>query len=211
LHLLSLMSSRQGRLAVLVLCVALGGCSLAGRTFGTYVDDKVISGSVKHGLIAEHWRSFKGVTVDTYAHTVYLSGEVETPAQKSAAEAAAWRVEGVEQVINDLHVRSAVAVSASPRMSEPSAFEARWPGVRVAPAPLGGPALAYDTAGTLVATIFVRPLREVSVQGFEELGPAVRPITHVSLYPVPVDAGQPEALVTIVLWHISVAAAAALK
>ena len=76
---------------------------------------------------------------------------------------------------------------------------------------LGGPALAYDTAGTLVATIFVRPLREVSVQGFEELGPAVRPITHVSLYPVPVDAGQPEALVTIVLWHISVAAAAALK
>ena len=49
------------------------------------------------------------------------------------------------------------------------------------------------------------------MQGFEELGPAVRPITHVSLYPVPVDAGQPEALVTIVLWHISVAAAAALK
>ena len=203
--------SRQGRLAVLVLCVALGGCSVAGRTFGTYVDDKVISGSVKHGLIAEHWRSFRGVSVDTYAHTVYLSGEVDTAAQKSAAEAAAWRVEGVEQVINDLHVRSEVAVSASPRMSEPSAFEARWPRVRVDPAPLGGPALAYDSAGTLVATIFVRPLREVSLSGFEEIGPSVRPITHVSLYPVPVSAGQPEALVTIVLWHISPDAAAALK
>jgi hypothetical protein len=45
----------------------------------------------------------------------------------------------------------------------------------------------------VVATIFVRPLREVSVSGFEEIGPAVRPITHVSLYPVPVDAGRPEA------------------
>ena len=203
--------SRHRRVAVLLLYIALGGCSLAGRTFGTYVDDKVISGSVKHGLIAEHWRSFRGVSVDAYARTVYLSGDVETSAQKSAAEAAAWRVEGVEQVINDLHVRSGVAVSASPRMSEPRAFEARWPGVRVDPAPPGGPALAYDSAGTVIATIFVRPLREVSVSGFEEIGPAVRPITHVSLYPVSVDAGQPEALVTIVLWHISPAAAAALK
>ena len=210
LQLLSLMS-RHRRVAVLLLCVALGGCSLAGRTFGTYVDDKMITGSVRHGLIADHWRSFRGVNVDTYARTVYLSGEVDTAAQKSAAETAAWRVEGVEQVINDLHVRSADAVSASPRMSEPSAFETRWPGVRVDPAPLGGPALAYDAAGTVVATIFVRPLREVSVSGFEEVGPSVRPITHVSLYPVPVGAGQPEALVTIVLWHISPAAAAALK
>jgi hypothetical protein len=204
--------SRHWRVAVVLLCVALGGCSLAGRTFGTYVDDKVITGSVKHGLIAGHWRSFKGVNVDTYDGTVYLSGQVETAAQKSDAEVAAWRVEGVEQVINDLSVRGDdVAVSASPRMTEPSQFEARWPKMRVDPAPPGGPALAYDASGTLVATVFVRPLREVGLNGFEEVGPAVRPITHVSLYPVPVSAGQPEALVTIVLWHISPAAAAALK
>ena len=157
--------SRQGRLVVLLLFGALGGCSLAGRTFGTYVDDKVISGTVRHGLVGEHWRSFRSVSVDTYAHTVYLSGEVETTAQKSAAEAAAWRVEGVEQVINDLHVRSAAAVSASPRMGEPSAFEARWPGVRVDPAPPGGPALAYDSAGTLVATILVLPTSFATAMG----------------------------------------------
>ena len=214
LHFTVLMSqmARHRYVAVLLLGVALGGCSLAGRTFGTYVDDKVITGSVKHGLIAGHWRSFKGVSVDTYDGTVYLSGDVDTAAQKSDAEIAAWRVEGVKQVINDLRVRGDdAAVSASPRMTEPGQLEARWPRMRVDPAPPGGPALAYDVSGTIVATIFVRPLREVSATGFEEAGPAVRPITHVSLYPVPVSAGQPEALVTIVLWHISSAAAAALK
>jgi hypothetical protein len=204
--------TRHRYVGLFLLGVVLGGCSLAGRTFGTYVDDKVISGSVRHGLVAGHWRSLKGVNVDTYSGTVYLSGDVDTAAQKSNAEIAAWGVEGVEQVINDLRVRADdVAVSASPRMTEPSEFEARWPQMRVDPAPPGGPALAYDAAGTIVATIFVRPLREVSVRGFEEVGPAVRPITHVALYPVPVSAGQPEALVTIVLWHISPPAAAALK
>ena len=49
------------------------------------------------------------VKIDTYEGTVYLSGEVETAAQKAEAEAAARRVEGVEQVINDLHVRTDAA------------------------------------------------------------------------------------------------------
>src|SRR5207237_9093150 len=111
--------SRHRRVALLLLCVALGGCSLAGRTFGTYVDDKGITGSVRRGLVTEHWRSFRGVTVNTYEGTVYLSGEVDTATQKSGAEAAAWRVDGVEQVRNDLRVRSAVA-SAWPRLSEAS-------------------------------------------------------------------------------------------
>jgi len=49
------------------------------------------------------------------------------------------------------------------------------------------------------------------VNGFEENRLTVRPITYVSIYPMPAAADQPEALVTIVLWHISPAAAAALK
>ena len=196
-----------------LLAVVFGGCSLAGRTFGSYVDDKLISTSVRHGIAGGRWRAVHGVSVDTYERTVYLSGEVDTAAQKAEAEAAAWRVEGVEQVINDLSVRSdGVAVSASPRTTEASQLQERIPGLRrIDPAPPGGPALAYDSAGTLVATIFVRPLREISLNGFNEAGPTVRPINHISLYPVPVAAGQPEALMTIVLWHISPAAAAALK
>jgi hypothetical protein len=202
----------QRLVGLLLLGAVLGGCSLAGRTVGAYIDDKVITGSVKRGLVAEHSRSVKGITVDTYEGTVYLSGDVDSTAQKAEAEAAARRVEGVEQVINDLRVSSDAAVSALPRMSETSPLQERLPGVRrIDPAPPGGPALAYDAAGTIVATVFVRPLRDVSLNGFEDVQPTARPITHVSLYPVPAGAGQPEALVTIVLWHISPSAAAALK
>jgi BON domain len=205
--------SPRALLSVVLLVVLSGGCSLAGRTFGTYIDDKVISGSVRGGIAAGHWRALRGVSVDTYEGTVYLSGHVDTAAQKVEAEAAAWRVEGVEQVINDLSVRSdGGAVSALPRTTEASQLQERIPGLRhIGPAPPGGPALAYDSAGTIVATIFVRSLRDISLNGFDEAAPAVQPINHISLYPVPVTAGQPEALVTIVLWHISPAAAAALK
>jgi BON domain len=190
--------------ALLLLAVFLPACSLAGRTFGTYVDDKVITGSVKRTLAGEHWRTFRGVNVDTYAGTVYLSGEVDTPAQKAETAAAAWRVEGVEQVINDLRVRSHGVVSASPVTTEPTALQERLPGVRrLDSASPGEPALAYDGDGSVVATVFVRPLRDVSVKGFENVGPGERPITSVSVYAMPPHEGQPEALVAIVLWHIA--------
>src|SRR2546421_187799 len=109
--------------ALVLLGVVLGGCSLAARTFGRYYDDKVISGSVKHGFVAEHGRSLPSVSVDTYERT----------------------------------------------------------------------------------------LREVGAKGFDHIGPTAQPITYVSLYPVAASSGQPEALVTIVLWHVSPAAAAALR
>jgi len=196
---------------VFVLAVVLNGCSLAGRTLGGYVDDKYITGSVIRGLASQHWRALRGVAVDTYDGTVYLSGEVETAAEKAAAEAAAWRVAGVQQVVSDLHVR-ADAVSALPATSQASALQERLPGLRhIDPAPPGGGALAYDDTGAIVATVFERPLRVIAQTGFDELGPTVRPINHVSVYPIPVGPGQPEALVTIVLWHISPAAAAALR
>jgi len=206
--------SWRALVSVVLLVVLFGGCSLAGRTFGTYIDDKVISSSVRRGIAGGHWRVQRGVNVDTYERTVYLSGHVDTATQKAEAEAAAWRVEGVEQVINDLSVRSesGTAVSASPRTTEVGVLQERIPGLRqIDPSPPGGPALAYDSAGTVVATVFVRSLRDISLNGFDEAGPTVRPINHISLYPVPPTAGQPEALVTIVLWHISPAAAAALK
>src|SRR5690242_4412316 len=118
------MMSRHRLAALLVLAITmLAGCSLAGRTFGTYVDDKVITGSVRRGIAGQHWRSFRGVTVDTYEHTVYLSGEVDTAEQKAAAEDAAWRADGVEQVINDLRVRAA---GAAARTAPHRPRAARW-------------------------------------------------------------------------------------
>ena len=79
------------------------------------------------------------------------------------------------------------------------------------PAPPGAGALAYDKAGAIVATVYVRPLRAVTEKGFDDIGPTARPISHVSVYPYAAGGVQPEVLVTIVLWHISPASAALLK
>jgi hypothetical protein len=193
---------------LLLLTLTANGCSLAGRTFGRYYDDRSITGSVRHGLV-QH-RTAGRVKVDTFEGTVYLSGDVDTSEQKADAEAAAWRVEGVQQVINDLHIRTVPEVSASP-VTTPNPLKARLPGLaRVDPAEPGAPALAYDREGTVVATVYVRPLRQLSEKGFEAL-PTAKPITYVTIYPTPAGGVHPEALVTIVLWHVSRAAAAALK
>jgi hypothetical protein len=212
-------SARRAPAALLVtaalLAGLLGGCSLAGRTFGTYIDDASITGSVKLRLVGGNPRALRRVNVDTFGGTVYLSGLVDTPEQKSDAEIAAWRTPGVEQVVNDLRVLADRPVSALPRLPEtgsPTALQRRLPGIARLDAALpGAPALAYDREGAVVATVYVRPLREVMGHGVRALGPTTRPITHVALYPVLPGGEQPEALITVVLWHVSRAAAAALE
>ena len=64
----------------------LSGCALAGRSFGRYVDDKTVTGSVKMGLAARHLSHLKRVNVDVYDGTVYLTGTVNTEIEKSDAE-----------------------------------------------------------------------------------------------------------------------------
>lgn len=201
-------------LAILLLCVvaASSGCALAGRTFGAYVDDATVTAAVKMGLARRDPRTLTRVNVDTFGGTVYLSGEVQTAIQKSDAEIAAWQVKGVTQVVNDLAVRAVPAASASPTMSPPSPLLARIPGIaRLDPAPPGAGALAYDAGGSIVATVYVRPVRELAQSGFEALGPTARPIDHVSLYGMPPEAGMPEAQMYIVFWHVSTEDAEALR
>jgi BON domain len=208
----------KGGAVVLVLLVAnSAGCSLAGRTFGTYVDDQTVTAAVKMGLARKEPRTVTRVNVDTFQGTVYLSGEVGNPIQKSDAEIAAWRVDGVTQVVNDLTVRgeraaAALAASASPSMRSSSPLQERIPGIARMDPPLGdGGALAYDRAGAIVATVYRRPSKDVAQNGFEAVGPTVRPIDHVSVYGVPAEAGLPEGQLYIVFWHVSAAAAAALR
>jgi BON domain-containing protein len=208
--------NRAARAAVLALAFAsLAGCSLAGRTLGTYVDDQSLTASVKVGLARKEPRNLTRVNVDTFNGTVYLTGEVAGALQKSDAEIAAWQVEGVSQVVNDLTVRGDRVdrvVSASPTIGPASPLLERIPGIaRMDPAPSGQGALAYDRAGSIVATVYVRPSRDVALNGFEAFGPTVRPIDHVSVYGMPAEAGVPEAQMYILFWHVSPAAAAALR
>ena len=203
-------------LAVILLVVASVGCSLAGRTFGTYVDDQSVTAAVKMGLARKEPRTVTRVNVDTFEGTVYLTGEVASAIQKSDAEIAAWQVDGVTQVVNDLTVRGeraggALPVSASPAMQSSPLLD-RIPGIaRMDPPTSDGGALAYDRAGAIVATVYRRPAKEVAQNGFEALGPTVRPIDHVSVYGMPAEAAMPEAQMYIVFWHVSAAAAAALR
>jgi len=206
----------MGRAVALVLLVAAStGCSLAGRTLGTYVDDQTVTAAVKMGLARKEPRTVTRVNVDTFEGTVYLTGEVASAIQKSDAEIAAWKVEGVTQVVNDLTVHGertgAPAVSASPPLPA-SSLLGRIPGIARMDLPLAdGGALAYDGTGGIVATVYRRPAKDVAQNGFEASGPTVRPIDHVSVYGVPAEAGLPEAQLYIVFWHVSAAAAATLK
>ena len=207
----------RGRAVVLVFLVAAtAGCSFAGRTFGTYVDDQAVTAAVKMGLARKEPRTVTRVNVDTFEGTVYLSGEVADAIQKSDAEIVAWKVGGVSQVVNDLTVRSQGAgtptVSASPTMPSPSPLLQRIPGIaRMDPPVADGGALAYDRTGAIVATVYRRPAKDVAQSGFEAAGPMVRPIDHVSVYAMPAEAGMPEAQMYIVFWHVSAATAAGLK
>lgn len=206
----------MGRAVALVLLVAAStGCSLAGRTLGTYVDDQTVTAAVKMGLARKEPRTVTRVNVDTFEGTVYLTGEVASAIQKSDAEIAAWKVEGVTQVVNDLTVHGertgAPAVSASPPLPA-SSLLGRIPGIaRMDPPLADGGVLAYDGTGGIVATVYRRPAKDVAQNGFEASGPTIRPIDHVSVYGVPAEAGLPEAQLYIVFWHVSAAAAATLK
>ena len=207
----------RGRTVVLALLIAASsGCSLAGRTLGTYVDDQTVTGAVKMSLARKEPRTVTRVNVDTFDGTVYLSGEVNDDIQKSDAEIAAWKVDGVTQVVNDLKVRGkqsgAEVVSASPSMQPSGPPLDRLPGIARMDPPLAhGGALAYDSAGAIVATVFRRPAKEIAQNGFDSSGVTVKPIDHVSVYGVPAEAGLPEAQMYIVFWHVSAAAAATLK
>jgi hypothetical protein len=200
---------------LLLVASASSACSLAGRTFGTYVDDKTITGAVKMRMARLDPRTAMRVNVDTFNGTVYLTGRVASAIHKSDAEIAAWQVEGVEQVVNDLTVQGVPerVVSASPVLEPPRPpLLHRIPGIaRMDPPTRDGGALAYDRQGAIVATVYARPVRNITQVGGDELAPTVRPIDHVSVYAMPAEAAMPEAMIYLVFWHVTAAEAAALK
>jgi hypothetical protein len=190
--------------ALAAVALLLSGCALAGRTFGGYVDDKAVTGGVKMRLAAVHLSHIKRVNVDVYGGVVYLTGTVNTAAEKSDAEIAAWRTDGVEQVVNDIVVRErpSDAVSALPDLRPRDPLMERFSWItRVEPGAPGGPALAYDAQGEVVATVYTVASRALVDAGAATLPAGGRPVDRVSIYPVTARADLPEPLFTVVLWH----------
>jgi hypothetical protein len=193
--------------------LSAAGCSLAGRTFTGYMGDHAVGVDVKHRLADLHVRHLRRVKVDVYDRVVYLSGSVNTPEEKSDAERAAWQVDGVEQVVNDLVVRRrrevADAISASPVTESIHPLMERFPSVtRVETPRAGGPELAYDRSGRVVATVYTLGARDMINAGFTTLPVDGRPINRVSIYPIVGRGDLPEPQYAVVLWHVAPPAAA---
>jgi hypothetical protein len=203
----------RGAVALVALAAFAGGCTLAGRTLSDYVDDALVKKAVKRRVVDDDGRRRDDVRVDAFGGTVYLTGIVETGRHKAEAEIAAWQVEGVQQVVNDLVVRPpGDAPSASPAADRLHPLRERLPGVaRVEPGRPGGPDLAYDAQGRVLATVYVLSSRELLDRDVETLRAEGRPIEHVAVYPVVGRVEVPVPHYAIVLWHVSEPEAAALR
>jgi len=70
-----------------------------------FVDDMVITGTIKTKLAEDQTVNSMGINVDTTNGVVTLSGEVDSEYEKRQAELIAMGVEGVQEVINELVVK----------------------------------------------------------------------------------------------------------
>lgn len=84
-------------LLVVASCLALGTPAYA-KTTGESVDDTALSGQVKALLIDTKGVPSTAINVEVYEGIVQLGGFLESEEQKSAAIAAARRVDGVKDV-----------------------------------------------------------------------------------------------------------------
>ena len=94
--------------SVLFLFLVMGCQSTTGKTANQTVSDATISAAVQAELTRDRVSNFPRIDVDTERGIVYLSGIVETEAQRIEAERLAWRVEGVRNVKNNLQIQSRV-------------------------------------------------------------------------------------------------------
>lgn len=90
-------------MAALLLVGLLAACS--GETAGEYIDDSVISNTVRAKLIDDKDLNLFQIDVTTLQGEVQLSGFVDSEAAKTRAGSVASSVSGVRRVHNNLVVR----------------------------------------------------------------------------------------------------------
>ena len=96
-------------LRILAVCMlffmAISGCTaLTGETLGQNIDDTNITATVKAKLVADKVSNLTRVEVNTTRGVVYLTGIVDTDAQRRRAEQIASQVGGVKSLVNNLQV-----------------------------------------------------------------------------------------------------------
>jgi osmotically-inducible protein OsmY len=93
-------------LAALTLAMTTG-CAVTRdqETMGAYIDDSVITSTVKSRFFDDKSVDGSAVSVETLNGTVMLSGFAKNAAEKSTAESIALKVKGVKSVKNELLIR----------------------------------------------------------------------------------------------------------
>jgi len=86
-----------------LLAAPVAACS--GETAGEYVDDSVISNTVRAKLLDDKDLNIFQIDVTTLEGEVQVSGFVDSQADKDRAGVVAAAVEGVQEVHNNLVVR----------------------------------------------------------------------------------------------------------
>ena len=96
-------------LAVATLGLTLGACAPTPtrRDVPEYADDAILTTRVKAALAKEAISSAADIQVETYRGVVQLSGFADSPEAVQKAVNAANDVEGVKNVENDVHIKSA--------------------------------------------------------------------------------------------------------
>ena len=91
---------------VSIFCIS-SGCAVTNdqETVGAYIDDSVVTTSVKSKLFDEKSIDVMSITVETLNGTVMLSGFVKNVSQKNMAETIAAKVKGVKAVKNQISVK----------------------------------------------------------------------------------------------------------
>lgn len=93
-------------LSTVVLLAATGCAVTRGQeTVGAYVDDTVITSTVKSRFVEDVQVSAAAISVETLNGTVMLSGFAKSNLERNAAENIARRVNGVKLVKNEIAIR----------------------------------------------------------------------------------------------------------
>lgn len=212
---------RASVLALLVLAATSGCGALTGRPLETWAQDRGVTARVKARLATADAGTLTRIHVDTYESIVYLTGGVTSTAMKRQAEEVARSVPGVEQVVNNLHLKGGnalVAADSDVAASPPMEGSRRPPPPRGDEHPIlrrfkhlaradletGTPGWTryalFDAGGRRVATLYSLAAGELARNGAADELTADGAIDHVSIY----RQGAPGAvLYELVLWHVS--------
>jgi osmotically-inducible protein OsmY len=91
------------------LCLAVlytAGCTqFTGLKMGTYLNDKNLQASADERFAAERTPELARVKPTVEDGVIYLTGTVNSPEQKAAAERIAFRVPGTRGVVNRVEVQ----------------------------------------------------------------------------------------------------------